>query len=265
MEITVVIPTYNRSHFLPDAIESVIRQTYPEWKILIVDDASTDNTPDVVEQYRQGDSRIQYIRMPKNAGISHVMNQALSFIDTDYFLQLDSDDWLEPDALEKLAEAIGRVSPETALFYGNVKMWRKHHGKWRMVKKIRHRPFQNKYQFLMYLTYMIHPRCYRTEAVREVGGWDTSDPYQGRIMEDRRICLKLIEKYPVHWINKSLYNRRKHGKQLTNRKEKYKRNRLRVMVVRHYLKKWGNRYQPVFGKKNGWIIIKKLKRKAGDR
>lgn len=263
IEITVVIPVYNRKRLVIDAIESVIAQTYPHWKLIIVDDGSKDGTPERIERKYSNEERIQLVSLPKNQGVSHAMNHALKLIDTDYFIQLDSDDWFFPYTLEKMVEAIENSKENTGLYYGNVIMWVKRRGKWKVSRKIKHRSFRSKYQFLRYLTYMVHPRCYRTEAVRDVGGWDTDDPYRGRVMEDRRMVLKIMEKYPVQWVNEYLYHRRKHRSQLTHPNKKRQRNRLRKMVIEHYLKKWGNQYEPVYAMKNGWLVVKRFKRKAG--
>ncbi|MDQ0339003.1 glycosyltransferase involved in cell wall biosynthesis [Caldalkalibacillus uzonensis] len=256
---TVVIPVYNREKMIRKAIKSVIRQTYPYWKLLIIDDASTDRTIQRIRPF-QNDKRIQVISLKENVGLAKVLNIALEQVDTPYFVQLDSDDWLEPCTLEELAKAIKKADPQTALFYGNCKFRRKKNGKWKVTKYIRHRSFTDKYDFLQYLTYSPVPRCFRTEALRETGGWETDDPYEGRIMSDRRICLKLIERYPFYWIDQYLYNCRRHRDRLTNKDSKEQRNELRKMVIEYYLKKWGNHYRPVYTKKYGYLKIKRLEK-----
>ncbi|MBP1933391.1 glycosyltransferase family 2 protein [Ammoniphilus resinae] len=259
-KITVVIPSYNRAEYIEKAVRSVLKQSHPRWKLLIIDDASTDDTVSRLQKYLT-DERIRMISLSENAGISRVMNRALEEVDTEAFLQLDSDDWLEKDTIKRFVKAM-KKNPKAALYYGNIRLWipnRKN--KWSVHQIIRHRKFSNKYQFLCYMTYMLHPRCYRTEAVRAVGGWQVDDPYDGRIMEDRRICVKLIEKYPFHWINKIMYNRRKHRDQLTNRKGYEARNQLRKELVKKSLKSWGSKYTPVFSYRNGLLIVKRLVRR----
>ncbi len=252
---TIVIPTYNRANFIEKAIKSVFAQKDSKWKLLIVDDASTDKTSDAIKPYLT-DNRVRLISLDKNQGISHVMNRALKEVDTDFFIQLDSDDWLSKSALKAFSKAIKR-NPKAALYYGNVRMWTESKdGKWKKRRTIRHKQFNNKYEFLKYMTYMLHPRCYRTEAVRKAGGWETNDPYNGRIMEDRRMVVKLIENHPVHWIDKTLYNRRKHRRQLTNREDFKARNYLRRELVIHSLRKWGDHYIPIFGYRGGLLIVK---------
>lgn len=113
---------------------------------------------------------------------------------------------------------------------------------------------------MTYNRWMVGPRCYRVSALQEVGGWDTLDAYGGRIMEDRRIILRLIERFRVKWINRNLYNRTKHSGQLTDNKSRRKRNKLRRMTFKYYLKRWGNKYKAVYGFEGGYLIIRKLKK-----
>jgi glycosyltransferase involved in cell wall biosynthesis len=257
---TVVIPLYNRESYVAKAIRSVIRQTYKGWKILIINDASTDGSAAIASKFTMEGS-ISLINLKTNVGISKVLNIALKHVTTPYFVQLDSDDWLEPNALEKLANACG-THPEAALVYGNSKLWLENKGKLTLKKNIRHRQYKTKMEFLIHFDFMLTPRCYKTAALKEAGGWDTNDPYEGRIMEDRRMCMKLIDRFPHHWVNQKLYNALKHGHQLTGANNIKKRNVLRKRLVLTYLKKWGNHHQPVFGyTSSGYLIVKKIKKR----
>lgn len=254
---TVVIPTYNRASYIDKAIQSVMDQTFPHWKLLIIDDASTDDTVEKLQPYLENPN-IRLLTLPENKGISHVLNLALQEIDTPYFIQLDSDDWLSKNTLACFHKE-SKKDPQAALLYGNIRMWKQRtDGKWNLFKSIRHRSFKTKYHFLVYMTYMLHPRCYRTKAVLDVGGWETTDPYGGRIMEDRRMVVKLMQKYRIRWIDQFLYHRRKHKKQLTDSEQYKARNELRRDLVIQSLQKWGNRFQPVFGYRRGLLIVKQL-------
>ncbi|MBG9772029.1 glycosyltransferase family 2 protein [Brevibacillus laterosporus] len=269
---TVVIPTYNRSDMLPKAINSVLKQTCDDWEILIMDDASTDDTEEIVSVLLTH-SNIRYYRMQKNSGISKVMNMALSLTRTPYLIQLDSDDWLTKRTLERFKNTINKnqrskKKEKCALYYGNMNVWRVYKSIYRKRKVIRHRQIKGKYDFLRYDGWMVAPRCYRVNALKEVGGWDTSDKYGGRIMEDRRMILRLIEKFPVQHIDKTLYNRTKHRNQLTEPGSIQKRNYLRRQTYESCLKRWGNKYRAIFGKRGCFLVIKQLvkrKKKRGHR
>ena len=97
--MTVVIPTYNRARFLPTAIDSVLAQTYSGFKLLVADNASPDETPDVIASY--DDPRLRSVRRDENLGITANHNLALQEVDTEYCLILPDDDVLLPHALER--------------------------------------------------------------------------------------------------------------------------------------------------------------------
>ena len=97
--VTVVIPTFNRARFLPTAIDSVLGQTYPEFRLLVADNASEDGTPGVVAGY--DDPRIDYVRRPENLGITANHNLALQEVESEYCLIVPDDDVLFPTILER--------------------------------------------------------------------------------------------------------------------------------------------------------------------
>jgi len=111
--VSFVIPTYNRAHLLPGAIDSVINQESDSWELVIVDDDSSDDTSDVVNVY--ADSRIKYVRIKKgergkarNTGVLHAAGRYISF--------LDSDDTVTVDAVTR-ALHISSMHPEWVIFH----------------------------------------------------------------------------------------------------------------------------------------------------
>ena len=98
-KVSVCIPTYNRAALLPYAVNSVLNQTYADFELLICDDASTDETAEVVASW--GDSRIRYIRHPQNIQRSRNMRSGYEAARGDYFIKFDDDDALTPTFLEK--------------------------------------------------------------------------------------------------------------------------------------------------------------------
>lgn len=90
--VSVVVPNYNGERYLNQAIESVQRQTYPGWEMIVVDDLSTDGSVSVVEDYARTDSRIRLMRlernsggpsMPRNAGVEASRGRYVAFMDAD--------------------------------------------------------------------------------------------------------------------------------------------------------------------------------------
>ena len=113
--VSIVIPTYNRAQILPLALQSVLSQTYQDIEVIIVDDASTDNTGEVVQSIK--DERIRYIRHPENKGGSAARNTGIRASRGEFIAFQDSDDeWLQ-DKLQKQMEAIQKGEPETDIVY----------------------------------------------------------------------------------------------------------------------------------------------------
>lgn len=257
-KVTVVIPTYNREILIRKAIESVLKQTLKEWKLLVIDDASTDKTRDYIEQLQQVDKRINYFRMSQNSGICKVLNTALKLIDTEYMVQLDSDDWLEPEALDVLLREMENASSKTALAYGSFMKWKQEGKNTGDIHKGRSFFPSDKYEFICH-NKEICPRFYRVSCLREVGGWDINDSYEGRYLEDRRIMFKLIEKYEFLCIDQVLYNVRRfeNVNRLTLPENRRKYIQVKKEIITRTLKRWGSEYLPEFSiSKKGWLKVK---------
>lgn len=101
--VLIIIPTYNRAHYLAEAIDSALQQDYPHKKIAIVDDGSTDSTRQLCENYVNRHPNIVSYHYQKNAGCSTARNRGLAMIDEDtaYVCFLDSDDRLLPGKLSR--------------------------------------------------------------------------------------------------------------------------------------------------------------------
>lgn len=99
VKVSVCIPTYNRSSYLQYAINSVLQQTYQDWELIVCDDGSTDDTPEVVASYN--DARLRYVRHPQNIGRSQNMRSGFDAATGDYFIKFDDDDAIAAEFLAK--------------------------------------------------------------------------------------------------------------------------------------------------------------------
>ena len=99
--VSIITPMYNSGEFIKYTIDSVINQTYKDWEMIIVDDCSTDISPEIVKSYLENESRIKYIRTDKNRGVSNARNTALKNANGQYIAFLDSDDIWDKEKLEK--------------------------------------------------------------------------------------------------------------------------------------------------------------------
>lgn len=101
MFFSIILPVYNGAHFLPQAIESVLSQTFKDYELIIINDGSTDPTFEICQCYSSLDTRIQVVNK-KNAGVSVARNKGLDVAKGEYILFIDSDDVLYVDALAML-------------------------------------------------------------------------------------------------------------------------------------------------------------------
>ena len=100
--ISVIVPVYQAEKLLPACVESVKKQTFSDWELLLVDDGCTDASPALCDSYAGQDPRIRALHQPQNAGVSEARNRGLREAAGDYIAFLDADDALEPQALETM-------------------------------------------------------------------------------------------------------------------------------------------------------------------
>ena len=100
-KVTVIVPVYNAAPFLTKCLNSIINQTYSNLEIILVNDGSTDSSPVSVDEYAKKDERIIALHK-ENGGIGSAYKKAFEILSGEYVLFVDSDDWLELNAVEKL-------------------------------------------------------------------------------------------------------------------------------------------------------------------
>ena len=102
--ITIGLPVYNAELFIRDAIQSILNQTYSDFKLLIVDDGSTDNSIEIINSFI--DNRIELLIDKKNLGLPSRLNQIAALTTTKYLARMDSDDIMHPDRIAKQLEIL---------------------------------------------------------------------------------------------------------------------------------------------------------------
>lgn len=113
-KVTVLVPVFNREHFVDEAIRSVIDQDFADYELLLVDDGSTDRTPGVLVEWARRDPRIVVVTSPANHGIPGALNLGLEHARGEYVARLDSDDLMTPRRLAAQA-AVLDAHPEVSL------------------------------------------------------------------------------------------------------------------------------------------------------
>jgi glycosyltransferase involved in cell wall biosynthesis/radical SAM superfamily enzyme YgiQ (UPF0313 family)/Tfp pilus assembly protein PilF len=118
--VSIVIPCYKQAHYLPEAVRSVLAQTFTDWELIIVNDGSPDNTSEVANQWIKAspDRRISLVEQP-NGGLPSARNAGFRAARGEYVLPLDADDKLKPNLLEKLVSILDQ-NPRVGFAYGHI-------------------------------------------------------------------------------------------------------------------------------------------------
>lgn len=106
--VSIIVPVYCVEKYLPECLDSLIKQTYHDLDIILVDDESPDNSPEICDKYAQADSRISVYHI-KNGGVSRARNFGLTKANGDWLMFLDSDDYLEYNAIEIMLEIANKT------------------------------------------------------------------------------------------------------------------------------------------------------------
>ena len=114
LKLSVVIPVYNVEKYVRECVDSVLNQTMKDFELILVDDGSTDSSGAILDEYRKKDSRITVIHK-KNGGVSAARNDAIKKCAGEYIYIMDSDDYLEPDALSCMYDEAVRTAADVVI------------------------------------------------------------------------------------------------------------------------------------------------------
>lgn len=259
--VTIIVPTYNKGKFIMKTLDSIRDQTYQNWELLVIDDHSMDNTVAIVKKNINPKKESIIVRK-SNEGICHVLNDALHRIKSKYFIQVDGDDWISPKTLEVLVKRMEKEPTSTALAYANCVHWHYKEGRDRLHKIIKPKAFKSRYEFVTEPG-MIFPRFYRTECVKKVGGWEIDELTNGKLLEDRRMLLRLLDEHTFTYIDRNLYNYRYHGRNLSHIRNAKLYNELVKLFTDQALLRWGNHYTAEYTVPSHWLRIRLIPHKGG--
>ncbi|MBI2685230.1 MAG: glycosyltransferase family 2 protein [Acidobacteria bacterium] len=189
-DVSVIIPTFNRRALLEEAVESVLAQSIAGWELIVIDDASTDDTWPYLETLR--DSRVRLFRQAANAERSAARNRGLAEARGEFIVFLDDDDRLRPTALARLNGAL-RANPRAVAAVGG--RWKFRPGEFGV--QIPHSPVPACRviwpELLAGWSAVSGQNMFRAEVVRKVGGF----PLGMSIVEDRKLWLNVAYQGPV--------------------------------------------------------------------
>lgn len=116
IQISIIIPAYNAENYLEQTLQSVLKQTFKEFEVIVVNDASEDGTEKLAHKFMEQDNRVRYFKNEVNMGVSATRNFAISQAKFSWIAFLDSDDLWACDKLEKQLNVLNK-HPDAALIY----------------------------------------------------------------------------------------------------------------------------------------------------
>ncbi len=203
-KITVYIPTYNYAHFLDAAIRSVLNQTLDDWELIVIDDGSTDNTPEVLEAYRDH-PQIRILEQ-ENKGLNFTNNIALRIARGEYLMRLDADDFLDENILKVLADVLD-AKPDVGLVFPD---YYRVDEAGEVIDLVRCQKIGEEVELL---DLPAHGACtmIRKEVLVEIGGYFEEFNRQ----DGYGMWLKFIQRHRPYNVNLPLFYYRQHGDSLS--------------------------------------------------
>jgi glycosyltransferase involved in cell wall biosynthesis len=230
-QVSVIIPCYNYARFLPDAVGSVLAQTFTDWELIVVDDGSTDTTAATARQLmaRHPDRRMRVFQQP-NVGPSAARNTGAERASGEYLLFLDADDMLAPTLLARTV-AILREQPAVGFVYSGMRLFGQDRHVWPSAAFDLPR--------LALDNYVLPHALVRRAAWAQVGGFDTMHfPYG---FEDWDFWLRVATSGWRGWhIAAPLVAYRRHGPSLSGAGRAHEWD-ARAQIIRKHPKLYGDR------------------------
>jgi glycosyltransferase involved in cell wall biosynthesis len=186
--VSIILPTWNRAVALGGAIESVVAQSFREWELLVLDDGSTDATPDIVRAWETRDPRVHYIRNETNLGIQKTLNRGLQLARGRYGARIDDDDaWSDREKLARQVEFLDAHPDHVLVGTGVVVV--DEHGAPLTRYLLPETDSAIRGRLLMKNCFVHSTVLFRTGAVRSLGGY--SEEQRHRHVEDYELWLRL--------------------------------------------------------------------------
>lgn len=216
--VSILMPVYNGSAFLDRSIGSVLKQSYANWEIIIVDDHSSDNSSEVVKKYLN-DKRIILKQNDCNKGIAASRNLALKQAKGDFIAILDQDDEWLPQKLEKQMRLFNSLDSTFGLVYCNTKVQFENGHVQPFKKDIAPQQSIEENFKKLYLTNYISSLTvvFRKECIQKVGYFNENIQWGG---DDYDLWLRISAQYKFAFVDEVLCIRHEHGKNFSHAKKK---------------------------------------------
>lgn len=258
--VSVVLPVYNQAHYLPAALDGVFAQTYPHYELIVVNDGSTDATPDVLADYQR---RYDFtVIEQENQGLPRALNAGFSRAQGDYLTWTSSDNVMLPEMLEELTRALDE-DRSVGLVYADFYLMDEAGQDLGRFETVSYDPHWLLYANLVHCCFL-----YRRECMEHAGGYDPGFTYS----EDWEYWLRLSRYCQFKRVPQALYRYRIHRTSMTGKIEdgtaqmlafqEFSAHFRREMPFRwaiFRLKRWlaslGGDHHPVISERRKWLKI----------
>lgn len=229
-KISIIMGIYNCSSTLDEAIESLLNQTCKNWRLIMCDDASIDDTYKIAKKYADKYENIILISNDKNKGLNYTLNHCLKYVDTEYIARMDGDDISLPTRLEKELNFL-ESNLEYAIVSTNM-IYFDETGDWGRSKNLE---IPQKKNFIQGTPFCHAPCMVRKEAYDEVNGY--SEEKRLLRVEDYHLWYKMYLKgFRGYNLEESLYKMRDDRNAAKRRKYKYRVNEayVKYLIVKNF-------------------------------
>lgn len=207
--VDIIVPVYNAAPYLKEAIDSLLNQTFSDFRIILINDGSTDNSLEIIQSY--DDPRIAIINMPKNGGIVKALNAGLSAATAKYIARFDADDNCVNDRLEKQVNYLEK-NPDVGVLGGQMEIFG---GNSNHIYTSEQLPIHHEdiVISLVFKNVMAHPTVMFRKSLLDDNGLSYSSDFPH--MEDYDLWLKLIKLTKFHNLNDVLIRYRMMGQNIS--------------------------------------------------
>lgn len=271
VKVTVYMPAYNYATYIEQAAQSVLSQTMDDWELIIINDGSTDNTSDILQQFKKH-PRITVLNQ-ENKGLNVTNNIALRLSRGEYIMRLDADDYLDENALLVLSNTLD-AKPDIGLIYPD---YYEVDQSGEIINMVRRKKIEEEVEIL---DLPAHGACtmFRKECLLQIGGYIEEFTCQ----DGYEIWLRFIKKHKPWNVNTPLFYYRQHPASLTKNTKKILETRRKIKrkfvdqnfnghvpkvlglipVMGKSIYRFGDPFQKVCGKPLIWYTLEEARKAA---
>lgn len=216
--LTVYVTNYNYGKYIKEAILSLLNQSFQNFEIIIIDDGSTDNSKEIINEFSNNKKiRVLY---QENLGLTKSNNKALQLANGKYIMRLDADDILLENSLKVLVNEFKHDS-QLGMVFGNWYVIDEHDNILYQQKRF---DFENEVSLF---DQPAHGACtmFKTEYLRKIGGYDESLTRQ----DGYELWLRFIKNFKIKNVNQIIFKYRMHGQNLTSNEKKLLQTRSKIL------------------------------------